>query len=540
MSLDQEGGVALVATLCAIGASRLCPALLCSAFLPLQVLVNRALRRRRADGSRSPSARGCVLPGRAAGLRPSRTRVAAYLTGFWWKSWRRIGIRCALGRGTSSCASLCVHARAHARLSAVFRIPNERCKRLVGWMEASVSDSDLSQSNAQVAAAQSYELSEEEQAQLKTLDESLAKFEGLKRWSDVIKTRARQGRARQRRRPRRWRCSRAPVSCTSRSPRTRPRPSRPTRGCSRSTRRNLEAITHLKDMYEKRRDWEKLVDVMRLEIELMDELDRPAALRRGRRAGDRRSCASPRSRSSCGSRCSSSTLATRRPSRRWQVCTSARASGDRWPRCWSARPSHIKVENDLVALLLKLGGLYGDKLNDDRGAVRAFKRLLDIRPDERRAQEQLKKRYAALRDWDALETFYATTDKWDELIRVFEREGDDANVATEERISLLKRVARLWAEKKDKPDRAARSYEKILELAAGQSRRCGRAQPDLRAGPRSQEAGLGVRGSSQARRRAGRAPGAPARDRPALRGEAQGRTGGVRQVPGGVLARAHA
>src|SRR5690348_10147599 len=42
-------------------------------------------------------------------------------------------------------------------------------------MEASVSEQDFS-------------LTADEQAQLKTLDENLAKFEGLKRWSDVIKT----------------------------------------------------------------------------------------------------------------------------------------------------------------------------------------------------------------------------------------------------------------------------------------------------------------------------------------------------------------
>ena len=141
-------------------------------------------------------------------------------------------------------------------------------------------------------------------------------------------------------------------------------------------------------------------------------------------------------------------------------------------------------------LLLKLGGLYGDKLNDDRGAVRAFKRLLELRPDERRAQEQLKKRYAALRDWDALEDFYSTTDKWDELIRVFEREGDDANVAIEERISLIKRVARLWAEKKDKADRAARAYEKILELDADNLDAAVALSPDLRAGQGSPRSSL--------------------------------------------------
>ena len=171
-------------------------------------------------------------------------------------------------------------------------------------------------------------------------------------------------------------------------------------------------------------------------------------------------------------------------------------------------------------LLLKLGGLYGDKLNDDRGAVRAFKRLLELRPDERRAQEQLKKRYAALRDWDALEDFYATTDKWDELIRVFEREGDDANVAIEERISLLKRVARLWAEKKDKADRAARSYEKILELDADNLDAAVALSPIYEQGKDAKKLASVYEVRLKHVEDAGRAPHAAARDRPDLRGDA--------------------
>jgi golgin subfamily B member 1 len=316
-------------------------------------------------------------------------------------------------------------------------------------MEASVSDQDLS-------------LSDEERAQLKTLDESLAKFEGLKRWSDVIKTLLAKAEL-----------VKAPaerIALFTRAGELYVEKSSNQAEAIKCYARVLEidktdvgAITHLKDMYEKRRDWEKLVEVMRLEIDLLDELDRP--LRYAEIA-------------------ELATQKLRKPEvsiELWQQVlefdpTNPKAiealaglyeRAREWGPLAEVLERQVELthgETDLVALLLKLGGLYGDKLNDDRGAVRAFKRLLDIRPDERRAQEQLKKRYASLRDWDALEEFYATTDKWDELIRVFEREGDDPNIAAEERITLLKRVARLWAEKKDKPDRAARSYEKILEL----------------------------------------------------------------------------
>ena len=52
-------------------------------------------------------------------------------------------------------------------------------------MEASVSEQELSM-NDQNATPASYELGADEAAQLKTLDENLVKFEGLKRWSDVL------------------------------------------------------------------------------------------------------------------------------------------------------------------------------------------------------------------------------------------------------------------------------------------------------------------------------------------------------------------
>ncbi len=324
-----------------------------------------------------------------------------------------------------------------------------------------MSDQDMPQNDDKLAAATRELTAEEQQAQLKALDESLLKFEGLKRWSDVIKTLIAKGEL-----------IKDPVQKVANFARAgelyieKSSNQAEAIKCYQRVldidRANVDAITRLKDMYEKRRDWEKLVDVMRAEIDLLEEDDRP--LRYAEIAD----------------------LATQRL-RKPEVCIElwqkvlhyddtnpkaieALAGLYEKAREWEplAKVLELQAESvtgeNLVNLLLKLGTLYGDKLNDDRGAVRAFERMLALKPDERRAQEQLKKRYASLRDWDALEAFYATTDKWDELIRVFEREADDTNTARDERISLLKRVARLWAEKKEKQDRAARSYEKILEL----------------------------------------------------------------------------
>ena len=69
-----------------------------------------------------------------------------------------------------------------------------------------------------------------------------------------------------------------------------------------------------------------------------------------------------------------------------------------------------EISSDLkkkAAILQKLGTLYGDRLQNDDGAVNAWRQLLALTPDDRRAQEALRKKYLALGRWDDLEVFYA-------------------------------------------------------------------------------------------------------------------------------------
>jgi tetratricopeptide (TPR) repeat protein/outer membrane biosynthesis protein TonB len=118
-----------------------------------------------------------------------------------------------------------------------------------------------------------------------------------------------------------------------------------------------------------------------------------------------------------------------------------------------------------IELLNKLGQVAGDRLKDDERAVDAYRMLLTLAPDDRRAQEQLKKRYVTLGRWDDLEVFYAESGKWDEFIRVLEsnetRATDDA-----QRVGMLMKIAELWLTQKGKLDRAARAYEKVLSIDA--------------------------------------------------------------------------
>ena len=86
--------------------------------------------------------------------------------------------------------------------------------------------------------------------------------------------------------------------------------------------------------------------------------------------------------------------------------------------------------------------IYGERLNNDEGAVNAWRALLTLDPNDRRAQDALKKKYLALGRWDDLEVFYAESGKWDEFIRVLEQqEAKETEPAGEDLAPLQDRPA---------------------------------------------------------------------------------------------------
>lgn len=304
------------------------------------------------------------------------------------------------------------------------------------------------------------ELTDEARAKLAELDEAIEKFTGQKRWTDVIKSivgkaeihvdpatkidlYAEAGRMyldKSSNQAEAIKCFEAVLEHDG---------------------QNLEAIERLKEMYEKRRDWESLVRVRQRAATLMDEADRlfeyveiaQLATQRLRKPDI---CidlwAQVREEDPENNEALEALSQLYERARDWEKLAAV----------LEARVDQIEDEKELKQALQKLGMIYADKIGDDQGAVSAFRKLLVLDPDDRRAQEQLKRRFVALKAWDDLEAFYAATEKWDELIRTLEREAEGKEVSGEERADLLFRAARLWMTMLGKPDRAARAYEKVL------------------------------------------------------------------------------
>jgi tetratricopeptide (TPR) repeat protein len=227
---------------------------------------------------------------------------------------------------------------------------------------------------------------------------------------------------------------------------------------------NGAAIAFLKVNYEKRRDWEKLIAVHQREIErIADEKERGVQFIAVAKLASEK---------------------LKKPS----------VSIELWAKVLGVVPDHAEALAELeklyerekmwdklaevcerqaaalsdpakkVAMLQKLGILFTDKVNEPARAVAAWKAMLAVEPENKRAQDALKKLYLTQKNWTDLEAFYAAQGKYDEYIRVLERQVETEDDAT--KIALNTRIAELYRDQLNKADRALRAYEKVLTLDA--------------------------------------------------------------------------
>ena len=225
-----------------------------------------------------------------------------------------------------------------------------------------------------------------------------------------------------------------------------------------------EAIEQLKEMYKRRRDWEKLIEVNLRQLERVDD---PAVKIAGLK--------------------DAATMATRQL-RKPPVAT------ELWLKVLELDPNELEAldaletlyerekdweslagiserkldqlesDRDKLKLAEKLGRLYSDRLDDTDSAIRTWKRVLSLDANNRKAQDSLKRLLIDIRDWDALEVFYAGRDDYKGLVRVLETLAGTNKDEPEVQIELNFRAAVIWQEKLDDVKRATRDLEKILAI----------------------------------------------------------------------------
>ncbi len=123
----------------------------------------------------------------------------------------------------------------------------------------------------------------------------------------------------------------------------------------------------------------------------------------------------------------------------------------------------LKEPKEQVTLLQKAGIVLQDRINDKERAVIVWKQLLEVDPSHRRAGDSLKKALVELQRWEELTEFFGRQERWSELVRILEGQvgiQKDESV----RIELLFRAAHIWEEHVQQKDRAVRALERIMQI----------------------------------------------------------------------------
>ncbi|MDY0000848.1 MAG: tetratricopeptide repeat protein, partial [Polyangia bacterium] len=225
-----------------------------------------------------------------------------------------------------------------------------------------------------------------------------------------------------------------------------------------------EALSLLKDIYERRRNWRGLLGLVEREIEELAPADRrPKLLEMAelcqKRLGD------PKAAIGAWNRLLE--LDDHDP----EAIDALIALYDREKRYPALaemleRRLAMATDEEAVPLLERLGALWSDRIEAPRRGIIVWKRLLQLRPGHSKALRVLRDLYAAAADWTALETLAEEQNTWPDFIEVLLQAADRAE-APDDKVALYFKVAGIWTDKLGKPDRAVKAFERILAVEPG-------------------------------------------------------------------------
>ncbi len=116
-----------------------------------------------------------------------------------------------------------------------------------------------------------------------------------------------------------------------------------------------------------------------------------------------------------------------------------------------------------LAALQKLGSVFAERLQDHVGALRVWRRVLELSPGHAKALRILRDSYVAIGDFEGLTDLYAESADWEGLAEILSQTADRAADVTV-KVDLSFRVASIYEEQMGAPERSFRTYERVLEV----------------------------------------------------------------------------
>ena len=224
---------------------------------------------------------------------------------------------------------------------------------------------------------------------------------------------------------------------------------------------NREALSQLKSIYEKKRAWKQLFEVLRKEKTVASD---PAVrlantIEMAKLAADRLQSHAD----AIGLWKEALSLDAKAPGALEALEKLAEGERDNGTLVQVLENQLAQADNDeaRIRVLQKLALLHAERLNDPAGSMQCWRRILALEPKHGRALRSVRDAMLKARDWDGLEQLYIGVRDFEGLVDVLSHEADSTTDA-ELKIALSFRTARVFEEQVGDASRAVRSYERVL------------------------------------------------------------------------------
>jgi tetratricopeptide (TPR) repeat protein len=157
---------------------------------------------------------------------------------------------------------------------------------------------------------------------------------------------------------------------------------------------------------------------------------------------------------------------------------------ERWQALGEILQRQIAESSDKRARVMtmkKLGSVFADRLAREDLAITTWQAALDEDPENPEVFKILRDRYVRAHKFEELEALYARRGKWEEYVDVLVVQAEAAREIAD-KCRIYFQIAELWENKLQRTDRAARVYERVLEVDPQNVRAAGALKPLLEKG----------------------------------------------------------
>ncbi|PRP99028.1 tetratricopeptide repeat protein [Enhygromyxa salina] len=138
----------------------------------------------------------------------------------------------------------------------------------------------------------------------------------------------------------------------------------------------------------------------------------------------------------------------------------------RWAEAAEIRHRQVAIADSVgraVKLLTDIGHIYAERLRNPYDSIRVWREIARLVPGHDKALRTLRDAYVASGLWDELTELYVAQGRVSDLVDALQSAADRVG-ATDERVSLYRRVAQLCRERLGQPERAVKALERTLAI----------------------------------------------------------------------------